>query len=204
MNIRFLGHASFIIESTKKIAIDPFNIKKKEKVDYILITHSHYDHFSPPDILILSDPSFTIIAGPEDCVNEKVRGACREFIIVEPGKVYTRDITFTTVAAYNINKPFHPRGKGWVGYIIRLEKSIYHAGDTDFIPEMRGLQPDIFLVPVGGIFTMNSKAAAEAVKAVCPGKVIPMHYGSIVGSRKDAEKLKDFVAVPVEILEPEV
>jgi L-ascorbate metabolism protein UlaG (beta-lactamase superfamily) len=204
MKIRFLGHASFIIESTKKIAIDPFNIKQKEKVDYILITHSHYDHFSPSDILLLSDPSCTVIAGPPDCMNERVRGGCREFIEVEPGKVYKRDITFTTVPAYNINKPFHPKKKCWVGYIISLGKSVYHAGDTDFIPEMKGLKPDIFLVPVGGIFTMNPKAACEAVKAVKPGRVIPMHYGSIVGSRKDAEKLKTLVTVPVEILEPEV
>ena len=203
MKIRFLGHASFILEDGVKIAIDPFKIKKKEPVDYIFITHDHYDHCSPDDIAKLADPDSTIIITPPDSA-ARVKQYAKQVFEIEPGQAYeTGGIKFRTIPAYNQDKPFHPRENNWVGYIIYLAQSIYHCGDTDLIPEMKGLKPDIFLVPVGGTYTMDSEQAVTAVKIVAPQKVIPMHYGSIVGSTEDAKKLKNQVSIPVEILEAE-
>lgn len=212
MKIRFLGHASFLIEDIRKddkgkeirikVAIDPFKIKIREKVDYIFITHDHYDHCSPKDVSLLADPAQTIIVVPPDS-SGKVKKYAKQVITVEPGREYDPGLAFRTVPAYNIGKNFHPRKNNWVGYIIYLSEIVYHSGDTDFIPEMQGLAPDVFLVPVGGTYTMNVKEAAEAVRAVKPRLVIPMHYGSVVGSRSDAEKLQKLVDVKVDVLEAE-
>ncbi len=200
--IRFLGHASFILESGVTVAIDPFEVPVREKVDYIFITHSHYDHCSPEDITVLSDYEKTTIICTKDC-RDKLKGIAKKIIVVEPSKTYDAGIKFKTIPAYNISKPFHPKSNGWVGYIIYLKESIYHAGDTDFIPEMKGLKPDIFLVPVGGTYTMNAREAAMAADAVLPGRAIPMHYGKIIGGTEDAETFKKLCTFPVEIPEPE-
>ena len=115
--------------------------------------------------------------------------------IIRPGdKINFNDMKIVGIEAYNINKYFHPKGSG-VGFIIELEgKRIYHSGDTDLIPEMKNLgEIDIALLPVGGKYTMNAEEAAEAVKIIKPKIVIPMHYGSVVGSKKDAEKFRERV-----------
>jgi L-ascorbate metabolism protein UlaG (beta-lactamase superfamily) len=197
MKIRFIGHASFIITDDVIIAVDPFRVKTGEKVDYIFITHPHVDHYTPGDIRKLSRRDTTIIFGPAGCDRKNIRDLCKEFVHVVPGKEYTKGIRFRTIPAYNFTLPFHPAKKKWVGYILYLSRSLYFAGDTDKIPEMEGLKPDIFFVPVGGIFTMNAEKAAEAVKSVSPQKVIPIH-----GSKRNAKKLAALSPVPVEILEP--
>ncbi len=189
MNIRFLGHASFIIEDNYKIAIDPFDLKTGEAVDIIFITHSHYDHCSPDDITKLLDKETTIVA-PEDCM-EKLEGLGKKIISVEPNNTYEVGIKFKTVPAYNPSKPFHPKSNKWVGYIIYLTESVYHPGDTDLIPEMKEVKTDYFLVPIGGTYTMNSEEGAEAVNTVSPKYAIPMHYGKIVGSPKDAQRFEE-------------
>ena len=106
--------------------------------------------------------------------------------------------------AYNTNKKFHPRQKGWVGYIVTLEgQRIYHAGDTDFIPEMKDIDTDVALLPVSGTYVMTAEEAAEAAEAISPKLAIPMHYGSIVGDEGDAKTFKKKCSVPVKILERE-
>ena len=203
MKIRFLGHAGFIIEDKFKIGIDPYDIKAEGKMDFIFITHAHYDHCSPEDIAMLADPGKTVIIAPPDCT-EKIAALGARIVEVKPGREYNPGIKFRTIPAYNIGKPFHPKANNWVGYFFNgLEESVYHCGDTDNIPEMAGLRPDIFLVPVGGTYTMNAKDAAAAVEAVCPRRVIPMHYGKIVGSRDDAVKLQSLTGFAVDILEAE-
>ncbi len=69
------------------------------------------------------------------------------------------------------------------------------------IPEMKNIQADIMLVPVGGTYTMTAAEAARAVNMVRPGVAIPIHYGYIVGSGDDAERFRDLCDVPVEIKE---
>ena len=79
---------------------------------------------------------------------------------------------------------------------------IYHTGDTDDIPEMNTVNPDIALVPVSGTYVMTSEEAARAVnEKIKPKLAIPMHYGTIVGTENDAKKFKGLVKVArVEIL----
>jgi len=187
IEIKWLGHASFKIKRNKIIYIDPFDIAEKEKADIILITHEHYDHCSVEDVkkIIKND---TIIFTVSDCAKKLGMNVK----LVKPGdKIKIENIEIEAVPSYNINKQFHPKSRGWVGFILNINGvRIYHAGDTDFIPEMKDIKVDIALVPIGGTYTMNYEEAAHAVEVIKPKIVIPMHYGKIVGSKEDVLKFK--------------
>jgi len=197
INIELLNHDSVKIKDSKRIYIDPYQIEG-EKADIILITHEHPDHLSIEDItkLIKED---TIIIATANCLSKLTRFEDNKLKIVKPGsKLEIDNITIEAVPAYNTNKfrtpgmPFHPKEDDNVGYIITINNTrVYHAGDTDNIQEMSQLNNiDIALVPVSGTYVMTWKEAAEAIKIIKPKIAIPIHYGSLVGSRDDAEKFK--------------
>lgn len=198
-SIKWYGHATVMIKREKTIYFDPFELPAgAEKADIILITHEHYDHFSPDDIRKIQKENTVVISTPD--VIAKVKGEKRE---VSPGKeIEVYGIKIRAVPAYNVDKKFHPKEKKWVGYIVEVEGvTVYHAGDTDFIPEMKNLgKIDIAFLPVGGTYTMNAKEAAEAANTISPAVAIPMHWGSIVGSESDAEIFKKECKVHVKIL----
>ena len=198
VEIKWLGHASFLIKNHKVIYIDPFNIKENsEKADIILITHSHYDHCSVADIknIIKEGTKIVLTADSQSKITRFETPI--DIQIIEPNKeLVFGDIKISAIPAYNIDKSFHPKEEGWVGYVIKMnDLLIYHAGDTDFIPEMQKLtgykQPGkkfIILLPVGGRYTMTAEEAAEAAKLIKPTLAIPMHYGGLVGTVADAEE----------------
>jgi L-ascorbate metabolism protein UlaG (beta-lactamase superfamily) len=119
------------------------------------------------------------VFAPEDCV-QKIKGKVKTLKVDEEAMV--GDVKVKAVEAYNVKRfrspgnPFHPKGFG-VGYLITaLGKTVYHAGDTDFIPEMKQLgHIDVALLPSGGTYTMDNSEAAEAALAINPAVVIPMH-----------------------------
>ncbi len=207
VKISWLGHDCFKIKNGKTIYIDPFNIKEGEKADIIFVTHEHYDHCSLKDIKKIST-SETIVVAPESC-KMQLSGMKTKFI--KPGdKMVIDGIEVEAVPAYNVNKfkapgeVFHPKEEGKVGYIIVFGGvKIYHAGDTDLIQEMKNIQVDIALLPVSGTYVMTAEEAAEATKMIKTEVAIPMHYGAIVGTEKDAEKFKKLASCKVEILKKE-
>ena len=202
VNIEWLGHASFVLKSDKIIYIDPFQIKGGDKADLILITHEHYDHCSIADLHKIIKPE-TIIITVADCQSKLSVLKIANVTLVRPGdKVNVKGTLIEAVHAYNTNKRFHPKQNEWVGFIITINgKRIYHAGDTDAIPEMNSLKNiDIALVPVSGTFAMTAEEAANAVNSFRPKVAVPMHYGSIVGQRSDAERFKSLAKTRVELL----
>ena len=198
IELKWLGHSGFCMKNSRVIYIDPYNIKENSaKADIILITHSHYDHCSVADMKkIIKDGTRIVITA--DCQSKITRfDTPIRMEIISPGQ--ERDfggIKISTLPAYNTDKPFHPKEECWVGYLIKLDGVvIYHAGDTDVIPEMQKLtghkQKDkkfVALLPVGGRFTMTFEEAFEAAKLIKPSLAIPMHYGSITGREEDAQE----------------
>ena len=203
VKLDWLGHSSFKITNKRVIYIDPYNIQADEKADIILITHSHYDHCSIEDIKELVKDR-TIIIIPPDCQSKLSGIQGINVHLAKPGKkIEAFGIIVEAVPAYNINKNFHEKSNEWVGYIINTDgKKIYHAGDTDFIPEMKEIKDiDVALLPVGGKYTMDAAEAAKAANAIKPKIAVPMHYGSIVGSEEDAKRFKTLCNCEVEIME---
>lgn len=183
MFVKWLAHACFQIKAEGKVIyvdLEKYS-EPPEKADIILVTHSHTDHCDPDKIKKVRKED-TVIIAPQDCVS-KIGGDVKP---LKAGKEITLDaVKIKAVEAYNVKRfrspgnPFHPKGFG-VGYLITAEgKTVYHAGDTDFIPEMRQLgHIDVALLPSGDTYTMDNADAAEAAMAVNPRIAVPMHRWS--------------------------
>ena len=196
--ILWTGQASVKIPGLgANIYVDPFKIKAEDKADIVLITHSHDDHFSYYDLKRVCSDQTTIIV-PKEVASKIKKIPQKETIIVAPGDtVGINDIKIDAVPMYNIKKTnYHPKSKNWVGYLIHGNGiTVYHAGDTERIPEMKNIQCDIALLPLGQKYTMNSvEDAAESAKDVGAKLAIPIHYGLYEGTIKDAVKFKELLA----------
>lgn len=187
-NVEVLYHSSIKIKDNKIIYIDPFKIDKDyNDADIVFITHGHFDHYSEEDIDKVINENTTIII-PEELLTKILRKGINKNITVESNKEYmVQGIKFETIPAYNTNKTFHPKENDWVGYIITLDGIRYYiAGDTDITEENRKVKCDVAFVPVGGTYTMNYSEAAELVNIIKPKIAVPIHYGSVVGTKQDA------------------
>ncbi len=206
--IHWLGHDAFRIDGPETIYLDPYELGEgNPEADVIFISHDHHDHCSPEDVTKIQGDKTTIVTIA--AAAKKLTGDVR---IVEPGDtVEVRGIEVEAVPAYNVNKfrspgvPFHPKEAGHVGFVITLEgKRIYHAGDTDLIPEMADLRGiDVALLPVSGTYVMTAEEAVQAAEAIQPKVVIPMHVGRGIGSLESAETFREKAPVDVVVLEIE-
>jgi L-ascorbate metabolism protein UlaG (beta-lactamase superfamily) len=161
--------------SGKVIYFDPYQISADEqKADIILVSHDHYDHFEEKSALKVTKDNTNLFC-PGSCSKAAKKFNSKK---LKPGEKATFEgINIRAVPAYNPNKRFHPKSNEWLGFIVDDgKKTIYHAGDTGFIPEMGEFMGiDYALIPVGGTYTMNFEEAIEAAKAMQPKNVIPMH-----------------------------
>ncbi len=197
VEITWLGHASIMVEGADvRVYVDPWKLKGDlPSADIILVTHDHYDHYSEGDIKrIKAESTVVICSSKKPYVDE----------VMLPGdRMVIKGVHVEAVPAYNVDKDFHPRGNNWVGYVVELEgMRIYHAGDTDRIPEMKGLDVDVAILPVGGTYTMDADDAIAAINDIGPRHVVPIHFGDIVGSRADAERLLKVKTADIHILDP--
>ena len=191
-NIEVLYHSSIRINKGKTIYIDPFKIDRNyNDADIIFITHDHYDHYSEEDIDKVINEN-TVIVIPEELLTKVLKKGINKnaIITVKPNQKYmVQGIKFETVPAYNTNKTFHPKENGWVGYVIEINEIKYYiAGDTDITEENKKVKCDVAFVPVGGTYTMDFKEAAQLVNQIQPKVAVPIHYGSVVGTKQDAEE----------------
>lgn len=193
INIEWLGHASFMITGSVVVYVDPYVLGgDAPKADVILLTHDHYDHCDAGKIKEIQKADTVIVCTP--ACNRHVSGKTE---IVTAGKTLeVKGVKIKTVPAYNIGKPYHSRGAG-VGFVFTLDgTTVYHAGDTDFVPEMTEIKTDIALLPIGGTYTMDASEAAKAATAIKPRVAIPMHYGTISGTEADPNEFKRLVTNP--------
>lgn len=199
--IQWLGHASFRISHDETVIyIDPWKLKNvPNDATMVLVSHSHYDHYSPEDIAKVSGPDTKLIASADVIAKENAGEAIMPGLTVELGGV-----RIIAVAAYNPRKQFHPRANNWVGFVIEIgSKRIYYAGDTDLTEEMKALKDiDVALLPVGGTYTMDATEAAQAANLIKPKRVIPYHWGDIVGELNDAMRFTEMAECPTTVITP--
>ena len=207
MNIKLIAQNAIKItkEDGKNIYFDPFKLNQNNlnDADVIFITHSHYDHFSPEDIMKIKKDDTKIIVTKDLFEKTLQCGFAQDNILkVLPNNEYNfAGIKFKTIPAYNTNKEFHKREYDWVSYILKIDEDIiYVAGDTDVTEEALSTKCDIALVPVGGTYTMTAEEAAKLVEHISPRKyAIPTHYQTVVGSVEDAIKFKELLDGKIEV-----
>lgn len=207
VDLTFLGHDGFLIRSEAvSLVVDPFHVSGSHApVDFVLITHGHFDHCSIEDIRRFVGPGTTVI-GPADIQSTILKLEQIHLQPIEPGDILERaSIKIEAVPAYNLTKfrdsdkkiVFHSKQERFVGYVIKIGSTvIYHAGDTDLIPEMHNLTGHgrrgnrfVALLPVSGTYVMTAEEAVEAALVLKPELAIPMHYGAgVVGTIDDAHR----------------
>jgi L-ascorbate metabolism protein UlaG (beta-lactamase superfamily) len=208
-SIEWLGHAGFRIDALgATIYIDPYRVQDGPTADLILVTHGHYDHYSPQDVERLSGEHTWLVAPA--VVAERAPG---RVAAIAPGEELELEpvpgVEVAAVAAYNTSKRdregrlFHPPEAGLVGFDLNVRgERLYHSGDTDVIPEMDAVTgADVALLPVSGTYVMTAGEAAEAARRIQPRVAVPMHWGEHIGTRADAEAFAERAPVPVKILD---
>ncbi len=202
--LHWLGHDSFRFDGPPVIYFDPWKLRGRQPVaDLILVSHEHFDHCSPDDVKRISGPQTVVIASADAAA--KLPGARA----VRPGdRLTAAGVEIEAVRAYNINKfrspgtPFHPRDANHVGFVVTIEGvRLYFAGDTDHIPEMADIACEVALLPVSGIYVMTAEEAAEAARTLKPQIVVPMHYGSGIGTSGDGQRFASLYGGQVTLLE---
>ncbi len=195
-NVTVNTQSSIRIEGSKILYFDPYQIQSDaHDADYIFITHEHYDHFEPESIEKLKKADTRLIA-PESMKKKALAKAgitSENCIFYQPGERHEdQGLLIETVPAYNKLKPFHTKGKKWLGYVVTLDDTRYYvSGDTDVNEDILKVQCDVALLPIGGFYTMDWKQAVEYVAQIKPKAVIPTHYGSIVGKDSDGPAFRE-------------
>ena len=189
-NVKVLYHSSIVLYDN--IYIDPYKIENEtHNAKYVFITHSHYDHFDIESIEKIRNED-TIFFVTNDCKEKllKIGVGEKRIITVLPDEIYRfNKIEVNVIAAYNIDKEYHPKENKWVGYLIKISGiSYFIPGDTDQNEDNENVKCDVLFVPIGGTYTMDYKQGAIFVNYIKPKYAIPIHYNSIVGKKEDAEE----------------
>jgi L-ascorbate metabolism protein UlaG (beta-lactamase superfamily) len=213
VKVKFLGHAAFLIEGSKKILIDPFltgNPKaaarpEEVEADLILITHAHGDHIG--DAVSIAQRTGAKIVAMYDIANylvENNRGITT--IGMNYGPTEIDGVFIVQVPAWHSSSDGKYSIGNASGFIVKLDGvTIYHAGDTFVFSDMALFNElygpiDIALLPIGGHFTMGPREAAKAVELLRPRKVVPMHYNTWEPIAQDPEEFKRLVGGKAEVV----
>ena len=197
--IQWLGHGSFVIQGSPLIYVNPWRITRSDRpADVILIGHDHYDHCSQADINKLRGPNTRVIG------NQRVASQIGDCTVLLPWQSIAVDrACIKGVPAYSPGDHRHPIDNGGLGFIVSINfYDIYFAGDTQLIPEMATIHPDIAILPIDGNGTLTPSEAAQSVALMRPRWVIPCNWGTSSGgaNRVDAQIFQREVGVTAEVL----
>ncbi len=195
--VHWLGHDAVRLDGSVVVCIDPYQIETGKPADLVLITHEHFDHCSPEDVEKVRKADTVIVTDAASA--KKLTGDVR---VVAPGdRLSVKGVDIEVYPAYNTNKEFHPKKAGMLSFVVTLDGTrYYHCGDTDVIPEMKGLNVDVAFLAVSGTYVMTAEEAVEAARAIKPKVAIPMHYGAIVGSEDDAVRFKKALEGEIDVV----
>lgn len=201
-HVQVLYHSAVRLDGEKGVYTDPYELAEAaHDADVILITHEHYDHFSPADVAKIKKPE-TILVVPESMADKALAAefAADKIVLVQPeGHYAIGGLAIETVPAYNVGKAFHPKAQQWVGYIVQMNGLRYYiAGDTDNNDDVQKVRCDVALLPVGGTYTMTAQEAAALAQTIHPQAAVPTHYGAIVGEKIDGQRFCQLL--PAEII----
>jgi L-ascorbate metabolism protein UlaG (beta-lactamase superfamily) len=200
--LHWLGHASFRLDGPPTIYFDPRGLgDDPPPAGIILISHDHDDHFSISDLKAIGGPETVIITISSVATRLEEAGVTyHEVQAVRPGeRMKVGDVEIETVPAYNVDKSYHPKEAGYLGFIVTLQgERLYFAGDTDRISEMSSIECDVALLPIGGMYTMDVEEAAQAAADIGPRVAVPMHERNA-----DPNVFRDLCDCPVVVMEIE-
>ncbi len=151
----------------------------KLDADIVCITHDHKDH-----------SNVSSVKGPEGSI---------PFLVQGPGEYEKSGVTIVGVSSYHDDKEGSERGKNTIYLLTIDEINVVHLGDLgqskltqEQIDELSSC--DILLIPAGGVYTIDAKAAPAIIAALEPKIIVPMHYG-LPGLKFDLAPVDDFLKV---------
>lgn len=207
-NFTWYGHAAVKIELVgRTVFIDPMlqnpnsPIKPSEvtKADLVYVTHDHPDHLG--DAFDICKRTGAIFAAVYELAEKAHQNGVKNIARLNVGGSFTLgELKLTVVAAIHSAAVGTPTGA-----IVNGEGlTIYHAGDTALIGDMRLLGDrftiDLACLPIGGNYTMDAEQAAEAAKMLKTKMVFPLHYGTFPPLAKDNMEFKE----KIKLIIPEV
>lgn len=196
--------SSIKIVEEKIIYFDPLKVEENHDADLIVITYTHWDHFSKEDILKVKK-DITKIIGPNDIKESLLEMGIKEenIITMSPYQELMIDNNIIkTVPAYNKEKNYHSKENNWLGYLLTTSnKTYYIMGDTDDLEENQNIKCDILFIPIGGTYTMDAREAAIFTNKLKPKIVVPIHYELVVGTKEDLSTFKEKIKKDIKIEE---
>ncbi|MFZ4813538.1 MAG: MBL fold metallo-hydrolase [Phototrophicaceae bacterium] len=199
--IDWLGYGSFLIRGARNIYINPWRISQRPvPADIILISHDHHEHYSPADIAKLRTPQTTIITNQR--VAEEIEGA---MVLRAWQSVAFDGVNVKAVPAYSTRSTLHRPEEGGLGFVISMKfYDIYYAGDTEIIPEMERIHPDIAILPIDGNGTLSIDDAVTVTQRLHPRWVMPSNWGTRLpgATPLDILKLRDAIGTMSEVVVP--
>ncbi len=197
--IQWQGHGSFAIAGSLFIQIAPWRVvKRASPPDVILIGHDHYDHCSPADVEKIRG-EHTVIIGNKNVA----RVIDNTTVLREWHSISVDRASIKAIPAYSASDPRHPPEAGGLGFVISLDYfDIYYVGDSQIVPGMEHLRPDIVLLPIDGYGRLTAAEALCLIDMLQPRWAIPYNWGGAgeEATQLDAQSFKSRVRGRTEVL----
>lgn len=205
--IVYLGHSAFYIEGkSHRVLVDPFitgnpsaqaaGLKADQFQPHaVVISHGHFDHFEDA-VDIARRTQATVVANFELANYLQGKGAPQTFGMNPGGPCAFPFGSVRLTKAYHSSSHEGTYLGSPCGIVLTTDDglTIYHAGDTELFGDMALIgrldKPQVALLPIGSVFTMDPVQALEAVKLIKPQVVIPMHYNTFPPIQQDANAFK--------------